>query len=506
MATAAVSERTQPNVAVSMVDHEDASAKAEAYSEARHVTNITLNRVLEQKPGFRKALENNPELRGMDMEELMRRHGDTVHIMAYLNSHNEATRSSIKRMGIPDPDEHLAGLIDSKDLAAAAFVDAAVASWMLKNTTPDDLIMRDDWPPANVTQDFAKNKMKAHIGDNHGVVPSVEAILNMHPTLQEYQIQLFANMLTGNHVIGLHTQQDIENLMAIGDYLCIPSEQRAVTYKRYLMPPSFTEFKAEQMDGSKPAPFLEKAVGEGKIIAQVVERLDPIKDDLTAASHFGEMVKQLAGSDEGKEMLRNLRIGWVGRPARFPEGWDSKTLYDDYSAQVEQALLEVNELYKQTMETEDDFVLIHRDEQGKMSGYPHDQLKTEVYPYSDITFQVGQEGLCQTIQEGVLTRTFGLEVPQPAATVVSKRVGFAEKAQENGLSNTHVVEDMNGPEDFIAAFTAAYKQAVAIRQNPGADEVAQIKQQLRTYYDTLCKDSFYETALETLVNAGIRLP
>ncbi len=495
-AFAATSSIETPNMAVSMADHEDPSQKAEDYTAERDAVNITLNRVLEQIPGFQKEKNMNPVLAAMTVEEMMQRHGDTVHIMAYLNSHDEATRSSLRHMGIADPDAFLVSQVEEADIEAAAFVDAAVGSWLMNNTNPNDLLIRDDWPPANVNKDLQGRSLKADIGDNHGIVPSLKAIQGMHPKLQEYQYRLFGNMLTGNAVLGLHTDRDIQNILEIADHLFIPEDQRAVMYKRYLMPPSFIEFTPTEELGKTPAPFLEKAVHEGKIIAQVVERLDPIKDDLTALSHFESMICELAGQERGREILENLRIGWIGRPARFPDGWKSKDIYDAYTGHVDQALGRVNRLYREVMQTDDDFILVHRDEQGNLSGYPHDKLKTEVYPFSDITFQVGQEGLCQTIQEGVLTKTFGMGIP--GVTVVSDRVGFAEKAIEQGLENTHVISDMKRPDDFINAFVNAYRQAMTLR-NGDADMRDEMTAQLKGYYDTLCKDTFYGMAIDTLV-------
>lgn len=495
-AFAATSSYETPNVAVSMADHEDPSGKAEAYTAKRQASNITLNRILEQAPGFIRAKQLNPFLASMPVDEMMQRHGDTVHIMAYLNSHDEATRSSLRAMGITDPDEFLASQVDDTDLEAAAFVDAAVGSWLISNTKPQDLLIRDDWPPANVRKGLNGQQIKADIGDNHGIVPSLNSILSMHPKLQDYQFRLFGNMMTGNSVLGLHTDRDINNIQEIADHLYIPEDMRAVMYKRYLMPPSFTEFQPAEELGKTPAPFLEKAVHEGKVIAQLVERLDPIKDDYTALSHFEAMIHKLAGQEQGREVLENLRIGWIGRPARFPDGWKSKEIYDAYTGGISARLDRVNALYREAMQTDDDFILVHRDEQGNLSGYPHDKLKTEVYPFSDITFQVGQEGLCQTIQEGVLTKTFGMGTP--GVTVVSDRVGFAEKAVEQGLENTHVITDMKRPDGFIDAFVAAYQQASMLRGGAGKMR-DQLTAQLKEYYDTLCKDTFYGTAIDTLV-------
>ncbi|QQS43452.1 hypothetical protein IPM65_04850 [Candidatus Roizmanbacteria bacterium] len=495
-AFAKASALDMPNVAVSMADHSDPSAQAEEYTAERQAMNITLNRVLERTPGFTQSKEAHPLLAGMTTEELMKRHGDTVHIMAYLNSHDEATRSSLRHMGITDPDEFLAAQVDETDLEAAAFVDAAVGSWLINNIKPQDLLVRDDWPPANVHRDLKGNMVLADIGDNHGIVPSLKAIQGMHPKLQEYQFRLFGNMLTGNSVLGLHTDRDIRNILEIADHLYIPEDRRAVMYKRYLMPPSFIEFRPTEELGKTPAPFLEKAVHDGKVIAQVVERLDPIKDDYTALSHFEAMIRELAGHEQGREVLENLRIGWIGRPARFPEGWKSKSIYDAYTGGISARLDRVNALFREVMQTEDDFILVHRDAAGNLSGYQHDKLKTEVYPFSDITFQVGQEGLCQTIQEGVLTKTFGMGTP--GLTVVSDRVGFAEKATEQGLENTHVISDMNRPDGFINAFVNAYQQALVLR-NGNANLRDAMTAQLKGYYDTLCKDTFYGTAIDTLV-------
>lgn len=495
-AFAQTSSLDMPNIAVSMADHTDPSAQAEQYTAERQAMNITLNRILEKTPGFQKAKEAHPLLAGMSTEELMQRHGDTVHIMAYLNSHDEATRSSLRHMGIADPDEFLTSQVDEVDLEAASFVDAAVGSWLIKNTSHGDLLVRDDWPPANVSRDLNGHSVVADIGDNHGIVPTLDAITKMHPTLQQYQLRLFGNMVTNNMVLGLHTDRDIRHLLEIADYLYIPEDKRAVMYKRYLMPPSFIEFKPTEELGKTPAPFLEKAVHDGKVIAQVVERLDPIKDDYTALSHFETMICELAGQEQGREVLENLRIGWIGRPARFPDGWKSKEIYDAYTGGISARLDKVNALYREVMQTEDDFILVHRDEQGNLSGYQHDKLKTEVYPFSDITFQVGQEGLCQTIQEGVLTKTFGMGIP--GVTVVSDRVGFAEKAAEQGLENTHVITDMKRPEGFIQAFVAAYRQAMMLR-NGDSDIRDEMTAQLKEYYDTLCKDTFYGTAIDTLV-------
>lgn len=488
-------------VVASVADHDAPSEKASQYMQERGVREAAgLRRILEDSPGFTAAKQRDPELRDVPLDQLMRMHGDTVHALSYLNSHDVALRTSLRQLGETDPDAYIAGLVDDKMMHAAAFVDAAIGSWVMqqanftKRQGRSVIIDRDDWPPANVP-------VHADIGNNHGVVPSLDNILKMHPRLRNHQLKLFGNMVLLNNVLALHTRQDEENLNDIATHLAIPAVQRALVYTRYLMPPTYVRFeRSEQSEqDEKVAPFIRDAVAQRKIIAGVLERLDFIKMDLPVLDSFDALLTHLAQAEDGQEMLDNFRIAMVGRPANFPADWKMHDLYSRYNGAVEQRIQQINQRFREITQKDEDFILVHRDAAGKMTGYPHEAAKEEVYPHMNIQFQLGQEGLCQTIQEGMITTAFGKAVPRPAVGVVSSMVGFAEKAQEHGMPHVLTVDDPLDPEQTIRAFRAAYVLAKQIREEPGSALVDAIIASMRTYYDGKCKDSFYAGLLATLI-------
>lgn len=495
-----------PVVAASLAEHEDPSSKSLKFMKERGGTVKTLNQILGELPVFQAAKQADPMLKDMPVEEIMRRHGEWVHLHLYLNSHDIALRQSLKTIGIVSDDEglenYIADLLDDETLHVASFVNAAVGSWLLRNKKANDLVDRDDWPPANVVRSLSGFEVRADISNNHGPVTPLERILKMHHKLQQYQLELFGNMIRFNDVVVLHTKQDAHNLATIADYLKIPPKGRALIHVRNLMPPSFVEFKASDPDPETAASFIREAVKKGRIIAGVVERLDLIKMDPLVLDHFEELIKQLSQTDNSREMLKNFRIAWISRPANFPQNWKMFEIYGPYNEFVDKRIKEINALFRRVMgeiggPQDEDFILTSRHSSGQLAGYPHEQIKDEFYPFVNTMFQLGQEGLCQTVQEGMLTTAFGLTRPRPATVVISRLAGFSEKAEDNGLDNVKIVEDPTDTAQVVKAFVDAYNQAVMIRDNPDSTEIETLLTRMEKYYDS-CGDSFYVEVLAKL--------
>lgn len=487
-----------PFTAIAISEHQDPSDLSLAFMKDRYGRVVTLNQLLKALPQFAAAKSSDPLLQNMPTEELMRRHADTVHLYSFLNSHDIALRESLRRLGIEDPDTFLGELLDEKTLRAAAFVDAAIGSWLLAQRGRFDIVDRDDWPPGMVTRTLDGQTVRADIGNNHGLVPSLEGILSMHPQLRQHQLALFENMVRFNDVIALHTRRDIANLTDIADYLHIPPEERGTMHIRNLMPPSFVSFEGKEPDPEKVAPFIKDAVSKGRIIAGVVERLDIFKMDPTFLDNMEYMIRTLSETESGNTMLRNLRIAIIARPLNFSEEWAMSKIYGPYNDYVERKINFLNNTFREIMHMDEDFVLAHRDANGRLTGYPHNNLKAEFYPHLNVVFQLGQEGLCQTVQEGMLTTAFGLPKPRPAVAVISNWIGFAEKARENGLSNVIIVDDPRDPHQVTDAFVRASTNAASIKAHPQSPEVHEILKEMETYYDK-CGDSFYADLLNALI-------
>lgn len=486
--------------AISIAEHGSPSEQAINYTEDRGGKNITLPDILAAVPEFITMAAHDPMLADLSMNDMMRMHGETVHLLSYLNSHDTALRTTMQSLNLVDKDVEatIATMLDDQTRHAAAFVDATVATWISRNRSDVTFVDRDDWPPVNVVVDLNGNPVRADVGNNHGLVPQLKNILKMHPIVQEHALQTYRNMIIYNDALALHTQKDAQFLQEIADHLGISEDQRAEVFVRDLVPPSFVDFSKLPEGREKPAPFLEEAVKKGRMIAGVVERLDPIKMDHTVLDNLEYMLKDLRGTPEGEEIITNLRIAMVARPANFPDDWKMKQIYGTYNNSFIHRVDDINRLFKKISGMDEDFILLHKDSNGNPTGYPHNSLRAEVFPYYDIAFQLGQEGLCQTIQEAGLTRAFRSDDSLPAITIVSELTGFAEKAQQWGMDHVLPVKDPTNPDETSAKFVQGYRMAKALRENPGHSEIQQIKDRMIAYYDH-CGDSFYPGLLDALI-------
>lgn len=275
-----------------------------------------------------------------------------------------------------------------------------------------------------------------------------------------------------------------------------------------LMPPSFVDIEPIVARPEDAADFLKEAVAKGRIIAGTAQRLDPIKMDPIVFDGFEYLIKELSRSAPGLDILKNFRISFITETGSFAPDQRIKVLFDRYTDHAYQRIDEINALFRQVMQGNDgpigeDFLLTHRDAQGQLTGYIHERLVEEVYPYYNIAFQLGQEGLCQSVIEPLLVGSFGLTIPRPPALVISRGLGFSEKAEDFQLPNVHIVENPSDGGEFTQAFVAAYNMAVGTRDNPGSPFIEDIRRATAAYGD-IAGDSFYAAALETLYEAKQR--
>ncbi|MBP9690516.1 hypothetical protein KBD81_00390 [Candidatus Woesebacteria bacterium] len=504
-ALSATSVAHLPYNQICMLEHGPITQKAKDYLSARDAAAVTLEEILQSQPAFKIACLADPVLSSWSPQQLMRAHGDTTVWLSYINSHTTALPTSLRAMGISDPYEYIQSIVSTDELRAASFVDAAVASWVLskkRELGPSSVIDYDDWYAQNARITLDGEHVRADMANNHGIVPSLDSILAMPRDLQEYYFRLFGNMAAYSDLVVLHTRRDERHLMDIVDHIGLDKSVIPAVHIRNLMPPSFVDFKPAALDKDKAPGFMKEAVQKGKTIALILERLDPIKMDPTLMDNFEFLIRDLAQTESGRNILNDLRVAMVARPSDYGD-WKVNQLYKDYENFVDLRIHQVNSLFHEVMETDDDFILAHRDENGRLTGYPHERVKTEVYPYANIHFQMGEEGLCQTVQEAMLATAYGLDVPRPAVGIVSSGIGFAEKAADHKFTNIKIVDDPTDSQAFVQALCDGYAMAQRIKNEPESDEVHQVLNTMEKYY-TSCSDSFYGEALRALNELQVR--
>lgn len=486
--------------------------KDKNYMRERRGAAIGLQDVLDSiSPRIEEAAQTDPLLRGMKTDELLASRYDAVRVLTNYAAHADAFADSLRDIGIADSDAYISRTVTERDIHAAALVDAAIGSWLLRHVEDtglprESIIMTREGSHAHgITRTLEEKDVVADIAVNQIVVPSLNRILAMDPLARDYMLNLFKNVSRFNHVYVVHTHKDADNLNDIANYkddehARIPLEERAVVTVRNLVPPQYLEVAPSEFETEQAAPFMREAVAEGKIILGIIGRLDPIKRDLTVLKRINELVSQLSGSAEGREILQNLRIAVVAKPKVFDGNYKVGKMMTQYHDKYEELVSTVNDNYKEVMGAEDDFIIVNRDSSGELAGMSVTDLKDQVFPYLNICLQMGQEGLNVVIQEAAIQTTFGLEVPRPVVGILAHDTGFSEKVKEHDLCNFLIVDDPQSSDEVTSVLIEAYQRAMAIKENPGSSTIAEISGRLRGYYEEACADSYFGEPLAILVS------
>lgn len=467
-------------------------------SPSEHATLITLGQILRETQSPEEARKN------------FAAHTDRDTAFTTLGMHIDALNRSLRRIGIDNPTQHIDDLIDDTILAQASIADLLGGSWLqrrrMESLANDQAVILDlDEIWAARAQNHDGTPIQADMWNIHTPVPTTTDIAKLPPRFRRAQETLFESRLKNTDLIVVQTKRDAGRLEGIADSLNIPKNQRADTHVRNLMPPSFVDIQPKEANLDSAADFIRDAVHKGRIIAGAAQRLDPIKMDPIVLDGFEGLIRELSQSDRGHEILKNLRIAFLTETGAFANDQKVKVLFDPYADHVHARIDEINALFRQIMSEiggplDDDFILTHRGPDGKLTGYTHEQLIYDVYPFYNIAFQLGEEGLCQSVIEAQLVGTFGLTVPRPPTLVISRGLGYAEKAEDLGMPNVHIVEEPWNTREFTARFVDAYDMALTIRNNPASPLVEKIRQTTAAYGD-LDGDSFYARALEALYEA-----
>jgi len=460
------------------------------------IQNIPLPRLLAHLPEFEEALSQSPRLSDLSYETIMRHHADVVHFGRYLASHDIAFDEAFRNTGILKS-KMVRLILTPEKMEAAAVVDAAIAQFLLSvQGIKPGLVVLNDWPALLSTQTLSGDGVKPDIISNHCVVPKLSSILDQPAALQDYQLTVFETMARAAEVTVLHTEADADNLVEISDYLGIPLQSRASVFVRNMIPSCFIEL--DPSEPIEPHPLISQAVKQDKLLAVITERLDPIKMDPCMLNGLLRAINDAEGIPENMARLRRVRIAFIAIASSYTRDEDSGLypLYSRYTNQVGRMINIVNAAYQRVTGTSEDFILVNRDSEGEICGMERDTLRTQIYPFSQIALQLGQEGLCLSVQESPLVRAFK-ETPYPVVQLVSRSVGVSEKLSIAGLRNAVIAEDSRNDGEVAGAFMNAVALAMRIGDKSEYLFRQRLIVDLREYFQGL-GTSYFGGALELL--------
>jgi len=481
------------------------------YLRQRKGRALGLTEIVAQTPEFLDPQHFDPLLRGMSPGELLDARFNTIRVLASYNIHTNAFHNSITQLGIPDPDQYLRELVTERDVHAAAFVDSALGSWLQRHVKDTGLprehilMTREGSHAHGITKTLDGEEVVADIAINQALVPSLESIRAIGQLGREYLLRYFKNMSRFNRVVVVHTNQHAANLQAITEHEDdavekVPIAERAIVAVRNLVPEQYLDIEPKEYTPDQAAPFIRKAVEQGKVIVGVVERLDPIKRGVTQMNHFTDLVTTLSKTSDGLQILQNLRIAIVAKPKVFEKKGKAAEFMNRYQNTYEALLHEVNRQFREVTGLDDDFIVINRDDTKRVAGMQPSELKDTVFPFFNICMQIGQEGLNNVTQEAAIQTAFGLQVPRPVVGILSQDTGFSEKVTDYKIKNMMILTNPYDPQEVTNALIHAYYQAVFIRNNPQSVLVQETVDSFRSYYENHCADSFYAQPLEALAS------
>lgn len=432
----------------------------------------------------------------------------------YLALHSKALGESLKNVGFENPIRYLDELITSELLRRTHIIDKRVGNWVAEKQLGSlasgyfPIVDFDDSVATMVTRTRDGRVVRADMWNNHNPIPSVEDFDGLPPKMRAEMRQLFKGRIENSALIGVHTRRDADKLTNIASHLRIPIRQRADIFVRHLIPPHFAEIDPQEVQVEDAADFMKKAIARGRIIAGAVQRVDFIKMDPTVLNGFEAMIDNLVQTETGKEILKNFRVALVAEGGAVDVRNTTKELFQRYADHVHERIAQINTKFKDIMQsiegaTDEDFIMANRDENGRLTGILHQELGKKAYPFYDISFQLGEEGLCQTVQEANIIRLFGIKDPKPPVLVISRSIGFSEKTEDFGFPNVKIVEDQTSGTEFTDKFVEAYYMAKSIREYPDSGLLEESQKAMAAFGDAAGK-SFYADALNALYDAKQR--